>query len=61
MERGVERLQLPIRQGMEKAFEEDNGFAKAGIEVVMGGVEEVPFAFRMDGRRVVQLFRRAGE
>ena len=43
MERGVEPLQLPVRQGLEEAFEEDNGFAKAGIEVVMGDVEEVPF------------------
>jgi len=56
-EGGVEVQQLLLREGQEEALEKDNGFAEAGIEVVVGGIEQVPFAFRLQGGGVVQLFR----
>ena len=56
MERGVEVHQLPFRERQEEALEEDNGFAKTGIEVVMRGIEQVPLAFGADRGRIVQLF-----
>jgi hypothetical protein len=61
MECGVELLQLPFREGQEEALEKDNRFAQTGIEVVMGGVEEVPLAFRLDGGGVVEHLRGTGE
>jgi hypothetical protein len=57
LECGVEVQQLLLREGQEEAFEKDNRFAEAGIQVVVGGIEQVPFAFRLQGGRVVQLFR----
>ena len=56
LEGGIELQQLLIREGQEEALEKDDGFAEAGIEVVMGGVEQVPFAFGLQGGTVVQLF-----
>lgn len=61
VERSVELLQLPLREREEKALEKDYGFAKAGIQVVMGGVEQVPFAFGLNGGRVVQFFGSVGK
>ena len=61
VERSVEFRQLALRQGQEKAFEQDDRFAKAGIQVVMGSVERVPFAFRLHAGNVVQLFHGVGE
>ena len=61
VECGVELRQLAFGEGQEKAFEKDDRFAEAGIQVVMGGVEEVPFAFGLNGGRVVQFFRSVGE
>src|SRR5258708_5777165 len=52
----VEVHQLPLGERQEEALEEDNGFAKTGIEVVMGGIEQVPLAFGADRGRIVQLF-----
>jgi len=60
VECGVEVHQLPFRERQEEALEKDNGFAKAGIKVVMGGVEEVPFLFGSDRRRIVELLRGVG-
>jgi len=60
-ERGVEFRHLALREGKEKALEKDDRFAKAGIEVVMRGVERVPFAFRLHAGIVVQLLRGVGE
>jgi len=61
MERGVEVHQLPFRERQEEALEKDDGFTEAGVEVVMGGIEQVPFAFRLNGGRIVQLFRGFGK
>src|SRR5258708_17272996 len=52
----VEVHQLPLGERQEEALEEDNGFVKSGIEVVMGGIEQVPLAFGADRGRIVQLF-----
>jgi hypothetical protein len=60
-EGGVELLQLLFRECQEEALEKDDRLAEAGIQVVMGGIEQVPFALRVDGEWVVQLFRGAGE
>ena len=57
VECGVEVHHLPLREGQEKALEKDDRFAKAGIEVVMRGVQRVPFAFRLHAGIVVQLLR----
>ena len=35
VERGVEFRHLAFREGQEKALEQDDRFAKAGIQVVM--------------------------
>jgi hypothetical protein len=56
MECDVEVHQLLLGERQEEALEEDNGFAKTGIEVVMGGIEQVPLAFGPDRGRIVQLF-----
>ena len=58
---GVEVQQLLLWKGQEEALEKDNGFPEAGVEVVVGGVEQVPLAFRLHGGRVVQLFRGIAE
>ncbi len=54
-EGGAKLEKLVIREGVEEAFEKDDGLAKAGIEVVMGGIEEVPFALGKIARGVVQF------
>jgi len=61
VERGVEFRHLALRECKEKALEQDDRFAKAGIQVVMGSVERVPFAFRLHAGNVVQLFHGVGE
>ena len=48
-QRGVKLQQLLVRESQEEALEKDNGFAKAGVEVVVGGVEQFPFALRFEG------------
>ena len=60
-QRGVELQQLLIRQGQQKALEKDEGFAQAGIQVVMRGVKRLPFALQFQGGRVVQLLRGVGK
>ncbi len=60
MECDVEVHQLLLGERQEEALEEDNGFAKTGIEVVMGGIEQVPLAFGADRGRIVQLFGGVG-
>ena len=57
----VKLQQLVVRKGQEEALEKDDGFAEAGVEVVVGGIKQAPFAFGLQGRRVVQLFRGVGE
>jgi hypothetical protein len=54
-ESGVELQQLLIREGQQKALEKDDGFAEAGVEVVMRGIEQIPFALGLHGGGVVQL------
>src|ERR1700730_1125506 len=61
VERGVELQQLFIRQGQQETLEKHDGLAEAGIQVVVGGVEQFPFEFGLHGGRVAQLFRGAGE
>jgi len=61
VERNVEFRHLALREGKEKALEQDDRFAKAGIQVVMRSVERVPFAFRLHAGNVVQLLRGVGE
>ncbi len=60
VERGVEVHQLPLRERQQEALEKHNGFAKAGVQVVVGDVEEVPFLLGTNRGRIVQLFRGAG-
>ena len=60
LERGIEVQQLPFRQCQQEALEKHNGFAKAGVQVVVGGVEEVPFLLGANRGRIVQLFRGVG-
>ena len=56
---GVKLQQLFIREGQEKALEKHYGFAKAGVDVVVRGVQQVPLELGLHGGRVVQLFRGA--
>ena len=60
VERGVKLRQLHFRERQEEALEKDNGFAEAGVEVVMGGVKEVPLLFGSNRGRIAQLFGGAG-
>ena len=46
-----------IREGQQKALEKDDGFAETGVEVVVRGIEQIPFALGLHGRGVVQLLR----
>jgi len=57
----IELQQLRVRQSQQEAFEKDYGFAEAGIQVIVGGVQLVPFEFWLDGGGVVQGFRSAEE
>ncbi len=52
-EGGAELEKLVIREGVEEAFEKDEALSKTGIEVVMGGIEEAPFALGKIARGVV--------
>jgi hypothetical protein len=58
---GSEVQHLLIREGMEEAFEKYDGFAEASIKVVVGGIEEVPFAFGEEARGVVQFGNGGGK
>jgi hypothetical protein len=60
VERGAKLRQLHFRERQEEALEKDNGFAEAGVEVVMGGVKKVPLLFGSYRGRIVQLFSGAG-
>ena len=37
-----------LGEGMEKALQKDDGFPKAGTQVVMGGIQDAPFSFGQD-------------
>ena len=58
---GVEVQQLLLRQGQEEALEKDDGLTEACVEVVVGAVEQVPFALGPDDGGVVQLFGGMGK
>jgi hypothetical protein len=49
MESGLETGQLRVWEGVKKGLKENDGLAKASIQVVMNGVKELPMAVRMAG------------
>jgi hypothetical protein len=54
---GAELQQLLIRERQQKALEKDDGFAEAGVEVVVRGIEQIPFPLGLHGGGVVQRSR----
>ncbi|HKM66628.1 MAG TPA: hypothetical protein VJX70_05635 [Candidatus Acidoferrum sp.] len=58
---GSELKQLVIREGMEEGFEENDGLAEAGVQVVVGGIQEVPFALGKEAIGVVDFRCGRGE
>ena len=38
---------MGVRKGVQERFKEDDGLAKAGIEIIVDGVEEFPIAWRV--------------
>jgi hypothetical protein len=48
-DRGLEIGQLPGGKGVKKGLEQDHGFAQAGIQVVVHGIQHIPLAIRVRG------------
>ena len=48
--------ELCVGQSMEKRLEKHYGLAEAGVEVIVDGVEQFPFAFRVKGFATCEFF-----
>ena len=51
----VELEELKVRKGNQKALEKDNGFAKAGVEIVMDSLERLPVEVFFQRTAVVEF------
>ena len=58
---GGEFDDLLARKSLEKTLEEDDAFAEAGIEVVMGAIEDAPFELRLQGGGILEFRSGIGE
>jgi hypothetical protein len=57
-ERELELRQLAFRQGMEKAFQDDDTLAQAGIQIIVGDIQDIPIQVRARGQSFAERFNR---
>lgn len=50
-----------IRESQKEALEQDNRLPEAGVQIIVGVIEQVPCAIRLNGGRVAQIFRHPGK
>lgn len=53
----LKAMELLVGQSVEKGLEEHHGFAEAGVQVVVDGVEQIPVLIRTEGSVGCQFFR----
>lgn len=49
LKRGEELLKLAFRQGVKEGLEQNDGLPQTGIQIVVGGIENIPIAVGVPG------------
>lgn len=61
LKRGEKLLQLAFRQGVKEGLEENDGLPQTGIQIVVGGIEDIPIALAVQGVARENFLRRGQE